>query len=96
MGGSNPLDFTRPLDQSRGSSNRFPLVESKRVLITGGAGFMDSHLTEMPPERNEVTIYDAFGHDSFRLLPRDIQNRVHAVKGWCACHAYKPKSQRLT
>jgi len=81
MGGPNLLDSTRPLDQSGGPSNRFPLVESKRVLITGGAGFIGSHLTEILSERNEVTIYDTFGRDSFRFLPRDIQNRVHVVKG---------------
>jgi len=69
------------LTQSEAESNRFPPIDGKRVLITGGAGFIGSHLAEILSERNEVTIYDIFGRDSFRFLSRDTQNRVHVTKG---------------
>lgn len=37
---------------------RCRLIQGKRILITGGAGFIGSHLCERAAENNEVVLYD--------------------------------------
>src|SRR2546428_352844 len=65
------------------SKHRAPVTDSRRVLVTGGAGFIGSHLTRMLLERNyHVRVLDRFdygragidGVDDPRLevIPGDI------------------------
>src|SRR2546430_15787815 len=43
-------------------------MEGKRVLVTGGAGFIGSHLVERLGARNEVTVLDDLSTGSLRNL----------------------------
>ena len=36
------------------------MIEDKRIVITGGAGFIGSSLAERLCERNEVVLFDNF------------------------------------
>lgn len=65
----------------------FPLNDQKRILITGGAGFVGSHLVDrLMREGHRVTVADNFftgtksniehwiGHPNFELINHDIVN----------------------
>jgi len=76
-----------------GAANQFPEVKfrdfstRKRILVTGGAGFVGSHLVDrLMMEGHEVTVVDNYftgrkrnveqwlGHPNFELLHHDIVN----------------------
>ncbi len=42
------------------------MIEGKRILITGGGGFIGSSLAEPLLENNEVVVYDNFSRDSLQ------------------------------
>jgi len=53
-------------------------MDGKRVLVTGGAGFLGSHLVERLSARNEVTVFDDLSTGSLRNLaacPEEV--RLH-------------------
>ncbi len=53
-------------------------MDGKRVLVTGGAGFLGSHLVERLIARNEVTVFDDLSTGSLRNLaacPEEV--RLH-------------------
>lgn len=54
-------------------------IKNKRVLLTGGAGFIGSTLAEKLHKNNEILIYDNFSRDSFtsRNLKSKNINVVH-------------------
>ncbi|TNN32164.1 UDP-glucuronic acid decarboxylase 1 [Liparis tanakae] len=79
----------RDLEQS--FSQKYPPVkflsekDRKRILITGGAGFVGSHLTDkLMMDGHEVTVVDNFftgrkrnvehwiGHENFELINHDV------------------------
>jgi len=43
-------------------------MKGRKVLVTGGAGFLGSHLVERLSERNEVTVLDDLSTGSLRNL----------------------------
>jgi UDP-glucose 4-epimerase len=51
------------------------------VFITGGAGFIGSHLVEALVERNRVTIYDVFHRDALRFTRLREHPHVRVVRG---------------
>ncbi|CAF0842339.1 unnamed protein product [Brachionus calyciflorus] len=68
----------------------FPLNDQKRILITGGAGFVGSHLVDrLMREGHRVTVADNFftgtksniehwiGHPNFELINHDIVNPLY-------------------
>lgn len=44
-------------------------ITDQSILITGGAGFIGSHLTTAPVDDNDVTVYDAFTTGSRTNVP---------------------------
>ncbi len=44
------------------------LVQDRRVMVTGGAGFIGSHLVEVLSERNKVFVYDDLSTGALRNL----------------------------
>lgn len=55
-------------------------MEGRKVLVTGGAGFLGSHLIERLCERNAVSVVDDFSAGSLRNLGR-IRREVVVHKG---------------
>ncbi|RNA29935.1 UDP-glucuronic acid decarboxylase 1, partial [Brachionus plicatilis] len=68
----------------------FPLNDQKRILVTGGAGFVGSHLVDrLMREGHRITVADNFftgtksniehwiGHPNFELLNHDIVNPLY-------------------
>jgi UDP-glucose 4-epimerase len=56
-------------------------VENKQVLVTGGAGFIGSHIVdELVNRKCEVTVIDDFSHGKMKNL-NEVENRVHVING---------------
>jgi len=54
-------------------------MEGKRVLVTGGAGFIGSHLVERLGARNEVTVLDDLSTGSLRNLA-SVPGQLHVKR----------------
>ena len=56
-------------------------IKNKKILITGGAGFIGSHLAEALVQNNRVTIFDNLRRNALQYT--DIQNHknINIVKG---------------
>src|SRR5438270_128318 len=54
-------------------------MEGARILVTGGAGFIGSHLVDHLVARNEVTVIDDLSTGTLRNLGR-ARGRVHVKK----------------
>jgi UDP-glucose 4-epimerase len=54
----------------------------KRILITGGAGFIGTHLAQRLSQRADVVLFDNIRRDSLALVPELLENpRVTLVRG---------------
>ena len=53
----------------------------KRVLITGGAGFIGSHLVERLLDANEVVVYDNLHRNALQFAHLDAHPHLHFIKG---------------
>ena len=77
-------------------------ISGKRICITGGAGFIGSHLVQRLIDANEVVVYDnlSFGHPeaveriqaiypkrSIRLVEGDILDGVRVLRTLKECDA---------
>ncbi len=56
------------------------MISGQRVLITGGAGFIGSHLAQRLLVNNEVVIYDNFRRDALSGLQLDLPN-LRVIRG---------------
>jgi len=57
------------------------MIEGKKVLITGGAGFIGSHLIEELAPSNDVTVLDSLDRDAFTARGLADTHRVDLVVG---------------
>jgi len=55
------------------------MIKNKRILLTGGGGFIGSRLAEVLCRDNEILIYDIFARDSLRY--KKIGKSVTVIKG---------------
>src|SRR5919108_1991849 len=53
----------------------------KRVLITGGAGFIGSHLVEQLIDANEVVVFDNLHRNALQFAHLDEHKHLHFIKG---------------
>ena len=56
-------------------------VNGKRILITGGAGFIGSYLCERLVQENDVTLYDNYLRDAVRFTELRKHPRLQMVRG---------------
>ncbi|MBI3103860.1 NAD-dependent epimerase/dehydratase family protein [Candidatus Daviesbacteria bacterium] len=56
-------------------------MTSKKILITGGGGFIGSFLTEKFYKDNQVTLFDNGRRNSFHFLDQTIRKQVNFVSG---------------
>jgi len=58
-----------------------PALTGKRVVITGGAGFIGSTLTGRLVDENEVVIYDSFARDAISSKPFNNHPNLRIING---------------
>src|SRR3954466_3024853 len=56
-------------------------LTGKRVCITGGAGFIGSHLVQRLIEANEVVVYDNLHRNAIQFADVDGHKHLHFIKG---------------
>jgi len=56
-------------------------MTGKRILITGGAGFIGSHLVERLIADNEIVVYDNLHRNALQFAHLDRHPHLHFVKG---------------
>ena len=56
-------------------------IEGKKILITGGAGFIGSTLAGHLIDKNQVTIYDNLSRDSLKDKPFHDHKNLTVIKG---------------
>jgi nucleoside-diphosphate-sugar epimerase len=56
-------------------------VTGKRILITGGAGFIGSHLVERLLEANDVVVFDNLHRNALQFAHLDDHKHLHFMKG---------------
>ncbi len=56
-------------------------ILNKRILITGGGGFIGSYLIDRLVGNNEILIVDNFHRNALRYLPETIRKKVRVFKG---------------
>ncbi len=57
------------------------MIKGKKILLTGGAGFIGTHLCRALAEKNRVTIYDNQHRDSIHLSGLPRHPNVTIIKG---------------
>jgi nucleoside-diphosphate-sugar epimerase len=56
-------------------------LTGKRILITGGAGFIGSHLVERLIEQNDIVVFDNLHRNALQFAHLDGHRHLHFVKG---------------
>jgi UDP-glucose 4-epimerase len=58
-----------------------PMIQDKKVLITGGAGFIGSRLANSLASKNEIVVFDDYHRGSDELRNSPSRENVYEVKG---------------
>lgn len=56
-------------------------ISGKKILITGGGGFIGSFLAEKFFKENIVTLFDNGRRNAFQFLPQETQDKISLIKG---------------
>src|SRR3954462_3329570 len=56
-------------------------LSGKRICITGGAGFISSHLVQRLIDANEVVVYDNLHRNALQFAHLESHKHLHFVKG---------------
>jgi len=56
-------------------------IAGKRICITGGAGFIGSHLLERLVENNEVIVYDNLRRNALQFVERNEHRNLRVIEG---------------
>ncbi len=56
-------------------------LTGKRICITGGAGFIGSHLTQLLIEDNEIVVYDNLHRNAIQFAHLDGHRHLTFIKG---------------
>lgn len=62
-------------------ANNSSKISGKKILITGGGGFIGSFLTENFYKENQVTLFDNGRRNAFAFLDQSIKDKVNLIKG---------------
>jgi nucleoside-diphosphate-sugar epimerase len=57
------------------------MIEGKRICITGGAGFIGSHLVEALIDANDLVVFDNLHRNAIQFAPVDGHPRLRLIKG---------------
>jgi UDP-glucose 4-epimerase len=57
------------------------MISGKRILITGGAGFIGSTLAGRLCKENDLVLFDNFARDSFSASGLDKEKRIKVIRG---------------
>jgi nucleoside-diphosphate-sugar epimerase len=57
------------------------MIEGKRILITGGAGFIGTSFALRVYEKNHVTILDNFSRNALAGTPLEASSNIRVIKG---------------
>lgn len=56
-------------------------LKNKRICITGGAGFIGSHLASLLVEDNEIVVYDNLHRNALQFADLSAHKHLHFVQG---------------
>ena len=56
-------------------------VKNKRICITGGAGFIGSHLVSLLVDDNEIVVYDNLHRNALQFAHLSEHKHLHFIKG---------------
>ncbi|MEO8682303.1 MAG: SDR family NAD(P)-dependent oxidoreductase [Vicinamibacterales bacterium] len=56
-------------------------LTNKRILITGGAGFIGSHLVSQLVDNNEIVVYDNLHRNALQFAHLENHKHLHFIKG---------------
>ena len=56
-------------------------LKNKRICITGGAGFIGSHLVSLLVDDNEIVVYDNLHRNALQFADLDAHQHLHFIKG---------------
>ena len=72
----------RPLlPHERHFFSRYPRISGRRILLTGGAGFIGSHLAERLAPDNEIVVLDTFRRNALGPAGLDQHPHVKTITG---------------